>query len=89
MLHCSCKDRLISFGFSYVPLLTIAVSGGGVLYFCLQYPALVCTMKPVCEIKDRVPGLDVLWVIAVQSTQMVRKLPRYTDVHFNAQTPAP
>ena len=64
------------------------MSGGG-LYFCLQYPALVCTMKPVCGIKDRVPRLDVLWIITVQSAQMVRKLPRYTDVHLDTQTAAP
>lgn len=33
MLHCNRKDRLILFGFSYVPLLTIAVSGAAVFVF--------------------------------------------------------
>ena len=55
----------------------------------LQYPALLRPVALVGKWQQCIPCLDVLWIITVQRAQMVRKLPRYTDVHFNAQTPAP
>ena len=52
MLHCSCKDRLISFGFSYVPLSDMAVSGAA--FFISAASKRLADAQKVCGLINSV-----------------------------------